>query len=95
MLGSGGNQTTKEIAAKGAQERQLKEAQAGDLTGKGPSRSNGESSNDSSSDSDLDSDSSDEEIKDGDDAVRKAAKREERIKGRSRPRRWPRSSLRR
>jgi hypothetical protein len=75
MLGSGGNQTTKEIAAKGAQERQLKEAQAGDLTGKAPSRSNGERSDDSSSDTDLDSDSSDEEIKDGDDAVRKAAKK--------------------
>jgi hypothetical protein len=42
MLGNGGNQTAEEITAKEAQERELKEAQAGDLTRKNPSRSNEE-----------------------------------------------------
>jgi hypothetical protein len=80
MSGSGGNQTAEEIAAKEGQERELKEAQAGDITGKAPSCSNGESSDDSLSDSDSDSDSSDEDVKDGDDAARKAAKKRRKAK---------------
>jgi hypothetical protein len=70
MLGNGSNPTAEEIAAKEAQERELKPAQVGDLTGKASSRtpSSIESSDDSSSDSDSDSDSSDEDVKDGDDA---------------------------
>jgi hypothetical protein len=57
-------------------ERELKAAQAGDLTGKAPSRtpSNIESSDNSSSDSDSDSDSSDEDVKDGDDPAKKRRK---------------------
>jgi hypothetical protein len=73
MSGSGDNQYAEEIAAEEAQEKELKAAQ--DVTGKAPSRSNGESSDDSSSDSDSDSDSSDEDVKDDDDAARKAAKK--------------------
>jgi hypothetical protein len=78
MLGSGGNQTAEEIAAKEAQERELKVALEGDLTGKAPSHtpSNIESSDDSSSDSDL----SDEDVEDGDDAARKAAKKRRKAK---------------
>jgi hypothetical protein len=72
MSGSGDHQSTKEITAKEAQEKELKAAQ--DITTKAPRCSNGESSNDSSSDSDSDSDSSDEDVKDGDDATKKAAK---------------------
>jgi hypothetical protein len=78
MSGSGGNPTAKEIAAKEAQERELKAAQVVDITGKAPSRtpSNIESSDNSSSDSDSDSDSSDEDVKDGDDdAARKVVKK--------------------
>jgi hypothetical protein len=71
MSGSGDSQSAKEIAAKEAQEKELKAAQ--EVTGKAPSRSNGESSDDSSSDSDSDSDSSDEDVKDDDDEAKKAA----------------------
>jgi hypothetical protein len=71
MSGSVDSQSAKEIAAKEAQEKELKAAQ--EVTGKAPSRSNGESSDDSSSDSDSDSDSSDEDVKDDDDAAKKAA----------------------
>jgi hypothetical protein len=53
MSGSGDNQSVKEITAEEDQERELKVAQ--DITGKDPSRSNGESSDDSSYDSDSDS----------------------------------------
>jgi hypothetical protein len=80
MSRSGGNQTTEEIATKEAQERELKEAQTGDLTGRAPSRSNGESSDDSSSDSDSNSDSSDEDVKDDDDVARKVAKKRRKAK---------------
>jgi hypothetical protein len=80
MLGRERNQTSEEIAAKEAQERELKEAQVSDLTGKAPSRSNGYSSNDSSSDSDSDSDSSDEDVKDDDDAAKKVAKKRRKAK---------------
>jgi hypothetical protein len=82
MSRSGGNPTAEEITAKEAQDRELKAAQVGDLTGKAPSRalSNIESSDDSSSDSDLDSDSSDEDVKDGDDAAKKAAKKRRKAK---------------
>jgi hypothetical protein len=82
MSGNGSNPTAEEIAAKEAQERELKAAQVGDLTGKAPSGtpSNIESSDDSSSDSDSDSDSSDEDVKDGDDAAKKAAKKRRKAK---------------
>jgi hypothetical protein len=72
MSGIGSNPTAEEIAAKEAQERELKAAQVGDLIGKAPSRtpSNIESSDDSSSDSD----SSDEDVKDSNDPAKKAAK---------------------
>jgi hypothetical protein len=83
MLGSGDNQTAREIAAKEAQERELKAAQVGDITLKAPSRTptNIESSNDSSSDSDSDSDSSDENVRDGDDdAARKETEKRRKAK---------------
>jgi transposase len=82
MSGNGSNPTAEEIAAKEAQERELKAAQVGDLTGKAPSGtpSNIESSDDSSSDSDSDSDSSDEDVKDSDDAAKKAAKKRRKAK---------------
>jgi hypothetical protein len=82
MLGSRDNQSAEEITAKEAQKRGLKEAQAGDLTGKAASRtpSNIESSDESSSDSDSDSDSSDEDVKDDDDAARKVAKKRRKAK---------------
>jgi hypothetical protein len=73
MSGNVGNQSAEEIAAKEAQEKELKAAH--DITGKAPSRSNGESSDDSSSDSNSDSDSNDEDLKDGDDAAKKLAKK--------------------
>jgi hypothetical protein len=73
MSGNLGNQSAEEIAAKEAQEKELKAAH--DITGKAPSRSNGESSDDSSSDSNSDSDSNDEDLKDGDDAAKKLAKK--------------------
>jgi uncharacterized protein YegJ (DUF2314 family) len=79
MLGIGSNRTAEEIAAKEAQERELKAAQVGDLIDKAPSRtpSNVDSSDDSSldSDSDSDSDSSDEDVKDDDHAAKKATKK--------------------
>jgi hypothetical protein len=79
MSGIGSNPTAEEIAAKEAQERELKAAQVGDLTDKAPSRtpSNVDSSDDSSSDSDSDSDSdsSDEDVKDDDNAAKKMAKK--------------------
>jgi hypothetical protein len=78
MSGIESNPTAKEIVAKEAQERELKAAQVGDLTGKAPSRtpSNIDSSDDSSSDSDSDSDSdsSDGDVKDGDDPAKKRRK---------------------
>jgi hypothetical protein len=74
MSGSGDNQSADEIAAKEAQERELKAAQ--DVNGKAPSRPNDESSNDSSSNSD----SSDEDVKDDDIAARKAAKKRRKAK---------------
>jgi hypothetical protein len=82
MSGIGSNPTAEEIAAKEAQERELKEAQFGDLIGKAPSRtpSNIESSDDSSSDSDSDSNSSDEDVKEGDDPAKKAAKQRRKAK---------------
>jgi hypothetical protein len=82
MSGNGSNLTVEENAAKEAQERELKAAQVGDLTGKAPSRtpSNVESSDDSSSNSDSDSDSSDEEVKDGDDPAKKVAKKRRKAK---------------
>jgi hypothetical protein len=80
----GSNPTAEEIAAKEAQERELKAAQVGDLTGKAPSRtpSNIDSSDDSSSESDSnsDSDSSDEDVKVDDDAAKKAAKKRRKAK---------------
>jgi hypothetical protein len=80
MSGIESNPTAEEIAAKEAQERDLKAAQVGDLTGKAPSRtpSNIESSDDSSSDSN--SDSSGEDVKDGDDPAKKAAKKRRKAK---------------
>jgi hypothetical protein len=84
MSGIGSNPTTKEIAAKEAQERELKAAQVGDLIDKAPNRtpSNVDSSDDSSSDSDSDSDSdsSDEDVKDDDHAAKKAAKKRRKAK---------------
>jgi hypothetical protein len=74
MSGSGDNQSAEEIAAKEAQEKELKAVQ--EITGKAPSHSNGESSDDSSSDFD----SSDEEVKDDDDAAKKAAKKKRKAK---------------
>jgi hypothetical protein len=78
MSGIGSNPTAEEIAAKEAQERELIEAQVGDLTGKAPSRtpSNVVSSDNSSSDSD----SSDEDVKEGDDPAKKAAKKRRKTK---------------
>jgi hypothetical protein len=76
MSGSGDNQSTEEIAAKEAQERERELKASQEITGKAPSRSNGESSNDSSSDSD----SSDEDVKDDGDAVKKAAKKRRKAK---------------
>jgi hypothetical protein len=82
MSGIGNNPTAEEIAAREAQERELKEAQVGDVTSKAPSRtpSNVESSDDSSSDSDSDSDSSDENVKEGGDPAKKAAKKRRKAK---------------
>jgi hypothetical protein len=82
MPGGGSNPTAEEIDAKKSQERELKEAQVGDITGKAPSRtpSNIESSDDSSSDSDSDCHSSDEDVKDGDDTTSKAAKKRRKAK---------------
>jgi hypothetical protein len=82
MSGNGSNPTAEEIAAKEAQERELKAAQVGDLTGKAPSLtpSNIESSDDSSPNFDSDSDSSDEDVKDGDDPAKKAAKKRRKTK---------------
>jgi hypothetical protein len=84
MSGIGSNPTAEEIAAKEAQERELKAAQVGDLTDKAPSRtpSNVDSTNDSSSDSDSDSDfdSSDEDVKDEDNAAKKAEKERRKAK---------------
>jgi hypothetical protein len=82
MSGNESNPTTEEISAKEAQERELKAAQVGDLTGKDPSctPSNIVSSYDSSFDSDSDSDSSDEDVKDGDDPAKKAAKKRRKAK---------------
>jgi hypothetical protein len=78
MSGNGSNPTAEKIAAKEAQERELKVAQVRDLTDKAPNRtpSNVDSFDDSSSDSDsdLDSNSSDEDVKDDDNAAKKAAK---------------------
>jgi hypothetical protein len=67
MLGIENNPIAEDIAAKKAQDIELKAAQVGDLSGKAPSHtpSNIESSDDSSSDSDSYSDSSDEDVKDG------------------------------
>jgi hypothetical protein len=81
MSGIGSNPTIKEIAAKEAQERELKAAQVGDLTDKAPSRtpSNVDSSDNSSSDSDSDS-ASDEDVKDDDNAAKKAAKKRRKAK---------------
>jgi hypothetical protein len=74
MSGIGSNPTAEEIAAKEAQERELKEAQVSDLIDKAPSRtpSNVDSSGDSSSDSDSDSysDSSDEDVNNDDNAAK-------------------------
>jgi hypothetical protein len=80
MSGTGSNPTAEEIATKEAQERELKEAQVGDLIGKAPSRtpSNIESSDDSSSDSD--SKSSDEDVKESNDPAKKAAKKRRKAK---------------
>jgi hypothetical protein len=84
MSGIGSNPTAEEIAAKEAQERELKAAQVGDLIDKAPSRtpSNVDTSDDSSSDSDSDSDSdsSDEDVKDGDNAAKKATKKRRKAK---------------
>jgi uncharacterized protein YegJ (DUF2314 family) len=84
MSGIGSNPTAEEIAAKEAQERELKAAQVGDLIDKAPSRtpSNVDSSDDSSSDSDSDSDSdaSDEDVKDDDHATKKAEKKRRKAK---------------
>jgi hypothetical protein len=84
MLGIGSNPTVEEISAKESQERELKAAQVGDLTGKAPSRtpSNIDSSDNTSShsNSDSDSDSSDEDVKDGDDSAKKAAKKRRKAK---------------
>jgi hypothetical protein len=84
MSGIGSNPTAEKVAAKEAQERELKAAQVGDLTGKAPSRtpSNINSSDDSSSNSDSgsDSDSSDEDVKDDDDGAKKAAKKRRKTK---------------
>jgi hypothetical protein len=80
MSGNGSNPTAEEIAAKEAQERELKAAQVGDLTGSSRTPSNIESFDDSSSDSDSDSDSSDEVVKDGDDPAKKAAKKRRKAK---------------
>jgi hypothetical protein len=82
MSRSESNPTAEEIAAKEAQERELKAAQVGDLTGKAPSRtpSNIESSDDSSSDSESDSDSSDVDVKDGDDPAKKVPKKRRKAK---------------
>jgi hypothetical protein len=82
MSRNGSNPTAEEIAAKEAQERELKAAQVDDLTGKAPryTPSNIESSDDSSSDSDSHSDSSDEDVKDGDDPTKKAAKNKRKAK---------------
>jgi hypothetical protein len=80
----GSNPTTEEIAAKEAQERELKSAQVGDLIDKAPSRtpSNVDSYDNSSSDydSDSDSDSSGEDVKDDDNAAKKAAKKRRKAK---------------
>jgi hypothetical protein len=75
MLGTGSNPTAGEINAKEAQERELKATQVGDLIDKSPRRtpSSVDSSDDSSSDSD--SDSSDEDVKDDDNAAKKATKK--------------------
>jgi hypothetical protein len=80
MSGTGSNPTAEEIATKEAQERELKEAQVGDLIGKAPSRtpSNIESSDDSSSNSD--SKSSDEDVKESNDPAKKAAKKRRKVK---------------
>jgi hypothetical protein len=95
MSGIGSNPTAEEIAAKEAQERELKEAQVGDLTGKAPSRtpSNVESSDDSSSDSDLDSNSSDEDVKEGDDPAKKAAKKRRKAKKKKKARKMAKKLL--
>jgi hypothetical protein len=76
MSGIGSNPTAEKIAAKEAQERELKAAQVGDLIDKAPSRTPSivDSSDDSSSDSDTDSDSSDEDVKDDDNAAKKRRK---------------------
>jgi hypothetical protein len=78
MSGSGDNQSAEEVAAKEAQERELKVVQ--EIARKAPSRSNRESFDNSSSDFDSDSDSSDEDVTDGDDAARKAAKKRKKAK---------------
>jgi hypothetical protein len=83
MLGVGSDPTAEEIASKEAQERELKAAQVGDLTGKAPSRSPSNIDSDDSSsdsDSDSDSDSSDEDVKDGDDPAKNAAKKRRKAK---------------
>jgi hypothetical protein len=91
MSGSGDNQSAEEIAAKDAQDKELKAAQY--ITGKAPSRSNGESSDDSLSDSDSDSDSSDEDVKDGDDAARKVAKKRRKAKRKKKAKKMARKLL--
>jgi hypothetical protein len=79
MLGVGSDPTAEEIASKEAQERELKAAQVGDLTGKAPSCSPSNIDFDDSS-SDSDSDSSDEDVKDGDDPAKNAAKKRRKAK---------------
>jgi hypothetical protein len=78
MSGIGSNPTAEEIAAKEAQERELKAAQVSDLIDKAPSRT--PSNVDSTDDSSSDSDSSDEDVKGDDNAAKKAAKKRRKAK---------------